>query len=94
MQASATRPAAERRAAHWRRTRRLTLWLALAWFGLTFGTIFFARELAHVRFFGWNLSFYMAAQGATLLYLALVAGYAWRMRRLDRALQDGEANGE
>ena len=81
--------AAERQAEYWRRTRRFTLRLSLAWFALTFGTIFFARELAQISVFGWPLSFYMAAQGATLSYLAIVGWYAWRMRRLDRILQDG-----
>jgi putative solute:sodium symporter small subunit len=35
----------------------------------------------------------MAAQGATLVYLAIIGGYAWRMLLLDRrfARQLGEA---
>lgn len=84
-----TATGAERRAEYWRRTRRFTLILALAWFALSFGTIFFARELAQFSFFGWTVSFYLAAQGATLLYLALVGCYAWHMRRLDRMLEVG-----
>ncbi len=94
MNSISTAPGAARRAEHWRRTRRFTLWLALAWFALTFCTIFFARELAQISFFGWSLPFYLAAQGATLLYLALVAGYAWRMRRLDRMLEESGSDGE
>lgn len=86
---SAAEGQAQARTAHWRCTRRLTLWLALTWFALTFGTVFFARELAQIEFFGWTLSFYLAAQGATLLYLVLVTGYAWQMRRLDRMLEAG-----
>ena len=65
------------RAAHWERT--LVLWLLTC-----FGTIFFARELSHLSVFGWPLSFYMAAQGASLVSLAVIAFYAWRMRVLDR----------
>jgi putative solute:sodium symporter small subunit len=87
-----TPPAAEKEAAqpdYWRRTRRFTLWLTLAWFGMTFCTIFFARELAQIRFFGWTLSYYLAAQGATLLYLVLIAAYGWHMRHLDRILKAG-----
>jgi len=34
--------------------------------------------------FGWPLSFYLAAQGASLVYLAIIGAYAWQMRRLDR----------
>ena len=80
------------RAAHWRKTRRLTALLLALWLATTFCTVFFARELAHLAVFGWPLSFYMAAQGASLVYLALIGAYAWYMRRLDRAY-DG-ARGE
>jgi putative solute:sodium symporter small subunit len=45
--------------------------------------IFFARELAGLTLFGWSVSFYLAAQGAILIYLAIVGFYALRMRRLD-----------
>lgn len=72
------------RASHWRRTRRLTFILLACWLGTAFGTVYFARELAGVTVFGWPLSFYMAAQGAALLFLAIIGAYAWRMRRYDR----------
>lgn len=74
---------------HWDGTKRLTQKLLLAWFFITFLTIFFARELSHVTLFGWSLSFYMAAQGAPLIYVLIVAVYAWRMRRLDKKLKNG-----
>lgn len=76
-------------ATHWDGTKRLTRKLLLAWFFITFLTIFFARELSNVTLFGWPLSFYMAAQGAPLLYVVIVAIYAWRMRRLDKKLRNG-----
>jgi putative solute:sodium symporter small subunit len=72
------------RAVHWRQTRRLTFVLLALWLATGFCTVFFARELAHVTVFGWPLSFYMAAQGASLICLAIIGVYAWRMRRLDR----------
>lgn len=72
------------RAAHWRRTRRLTFVLLALWLGTGFGTVFFARELAAISVFGWPLSFYMAAQGASLVCLAIIGAYAWGMRRCDR----------
>ena len=34
--------------------------------------------------FGWPLSFYLAAQGAALIYLAILGAYALAMRRFDR----------
>jgi putative solute:sodium symporter small subunit len=73
------------RAAHWTRTRRLTALLLALWLATGFCTVFFARDLAHLSVFGWPLSFYLAAQGASLIYLAIIGAYAWRMRILDRA---------
>ena len=73
------------RAAHWERTRRMTGMLLVLWLLTCFGTIFFARELSHLSIFGWPLSFYMAAQGASLVCLAIIGFYAWRMRQLDAA---------
>jgi putative solute:sodium symporter small subunit len=72
-----------RRAAYWRRTRQLTGILLAIWFGVTFAAIFYARELAGLTLFGWSVSFYLAAQGALLVYLALVGFYALKMRMLD-----------
>lgn len=73
---------------YWRRTRLLTVVLLAAWFFMTFGTIFFARELASFTVFGWPFSFYMAGQGLTLFYLLVVAAYMIRMQQLDKILKD------
>ena len=73
------------RAQHWRKTRRLTSLLLILWLLTTFCAAFFARELTGLSVFGWPLSFYLAAQGASLVYLAIIVVYAWRMRRLDQA---------
>jgi putative solute:sodium symporter small subunit len=73
-------------ALYWQKTRIFTLQLLLVWFVLTFGIVFFARELSTLTILGWPFSFYMAAQGLTLFYVALVGAYAWRMRRLDTLL--------
>ncbi|WP_229224275.1 DUF4212 domain-containing protein [Duganella sp. SG902] len=72
------------RAAHWRRARRLTALLLSLWLLTGFCAAFFARELAGLSVFGWPLSFYLAAQGASLVYLAILGCYAWRMRKLDK----------
>src|SRR3954465_3190772 len=73
------------RKAHWARARKLSAALFASWLLATFGAIFFARELSRVTLFGWPLSFYLAAQGVALVYLAILGVYAWRMRALDRA---------
>ena len=72
------------RAAHWTRARRLIALLLALWLATSFCTVFYARDLAHLSVFGWQLSFYLAAQGASLIYLAIIGAYAWRMRILDR----------
>ncbi len=72
------------RARHWQRCTRLTAALLLAWLATTFGSAFFARELAGLTVFGWPLSFYLAAQGAALIYLTILGVYALTMARFDR----------
>lgn len=67
---------------YWRKTRQLTLGLLGAWFAVTFLSAFFARDI-DVVLFGWPFSFWFAAQGALLLFVLIVAIYAWRMERLD-----------
>lgn len=76
-----------KRNTYWRRVRLLTATLLLAWFLLTFGVVFFARELSAFTLFGWPFSFYMAAQGLILLYLAIIALYVKRMRQLDQLMK-------
>lgn len=79
--------------AYWRRTRLLTLALMLIGLTATFCTMFFARELAGIRLFGWPLPFYMAAQGLVLLYLLIVAAYAVCMHQLDKRAGSEAKNG-
>jgi len=74
----------QRHREYWRRTVRLTMLLLAAWFAVTFVAMFFARELSSLDFFGWPVSFYIAAQGAPIVYVLIVWYYARRMRRLDR----------
>ncbi len=69
---------------YWRRVRALTLGLLLLWFIASFVVIFFARELSSVSLWGWPLHFYLAAQGVTLVYLAITGVYALAMQRIDR----------
>src|SRR5437868_15236764 len=71
----------------WRRRMGTTGWLFAAWFVVTFGVSFFARELG-VVIFGWPLSFWVAAQGALLVYMALVVVFALRMGRIDEESDD------
>jgi putative solute:sodium symporter small subunit len=69
---------------YWRKNLTLTSALMAVWFGVTFGVTFFARDL-NFSFFGWPFSFWMAAQGALVVYVAIIGVYAWAMHRLDEA---------
>jgi putative solute:sodium symporter small subunit len=81
-------PLADARRAHWHVLRLWTLALLVVWALVTFGVAWHAREL-DFRFFGWPFSFWVAAQGSLLVYLALVGFYAWVSRRLEESLDQG-----
>lgn len=72
--------------------------MLLIWAGVTFGVAFFGRELSHIDFFGWPLSFWVGAQGALICYVIIIAYYARVMNKMDRNLvaddhyQDSEVN--
>ncbi|MCY1194490.1 putative solute:sodium symporter small subunit [compost metagenome] len=75
---------------YWRRNLRLILLLAAVWAALTFVPSYFARSLVF-DFIGWPFAFWMAAYGAPLAYLIIIAVYARIMNRADeRADEAGE----
>ena len=76
-------PPDDRLALYWARTLRMTGLLLAVWVLVTFVAGWFARELSFTLF-GWPFSFYMAAQGALLVYLAIICIYSRYMNRLDR----------
>lgn len=69
--------------AYWRRTRRLTFALVILWLFITFGLTWFARTINEVVILGFPLGFYMAAQGALVIYLMIIWWYNRQMKRLD-----------
>jgi putative solute:sodium symporter small subunit len=87
--ADAPARAARARRRHWRATLALTGALLVAWFAVGFGVTWFARDL-DFTFFGWPFSFWAAAQGGVLAFVALIAAYARAMARIDRALGPAE----
>lgn len=68
---------------YWRKTSRLTLMLLIVWIAVTFGVTWFARDLNTYTLLGFPLGFYMEAQGALLIYLAIIWFYNRKMRQLD-----------
>ncbi|MEQ1595568.1 MAG: DUF4212 domain-containing protein [Casimicrobium sp.] len=82
MQADVNDTLEQRQREYWRKNLRVTALLMVIGFVVTFVVAFFARDL-NFKFFGWPFSFWMAAQGALLVYVALVWFYARYMHRLD-----------
>lgn len=73
-----------RQRAYWRATLRLTWVLLLAWAAASFLPGWFAEDLNAFSFYGWPLGFYMAAQGALIIFLLIVWIYDRWMTRLER----------
>ncbi|HEY1609819.1 MAG TPA: DUF4212 domain-containing protein [Paraburkholderia sp.] len=54
---------------------------------VSFAVPLFAQRIGDVRVAGFTLPFYIGAQGAILVYIALVAIYIVLMQRADRTLK-------
>lgn len=76
---------------YWRRNLALTAVLIAIWFVVTFVVGYFARNLSF-NFFGWPFAFYMGAQGALIIYVAIIWYYARQMNQFDQ--EYGVAEGE
>lgn len=68
---------------YWRKNLNLTAVLLAIWFLVTFGIAYFARDLSF-NFFGWPFSFWVASQGALIVYMVIIWTYARTMNRLDQ----------
>ncbi len=75
---------------YWRRNVRIASILLSIWFVVTYVAAFFARSLTF-DFFGWPFSFWVAAQGALVVYVLLIIYYARYMNKLD--IEFGVAEG-
>ena len=75
-------PAAAREA-YWRSTLRLSGALLAVWLLVTLGVCLAGPSLVF-DFFGWPFGVWAAAQGALLVFCAIVWVYALAMDRLDR----------
>jgi putative solute:sodium symporter small subunit len=69
--------------AYWQKNLNITSVLLAIWFVVTFVVTYFAREL-NFNFFGWPFSFWMAAQGSLVVYVAIIWYYANYMNKLDQ----------
>jgi len=83
----------DRHRRYWQRNLRITGILLFVWFLVTFGIGFYAREL-NFNFFGWPFSFWVAAQGALIVYVGIIGFYAYYMNRLDQEFGVAESEEE
>jgi putative solute:sodium symporter small subunit len=67
---------------YWKLNQLLIVGLLTLWAVVTFGVPYFALDL-RFKVLGAPFSFWMAAQGALLVYLAIVGFYGWAMNRFD-----------
>ena len=78
---------------YWRRNLRITGLLLVIWFVVTFVAGYFARDL-NFNFFGWPFSFWVAGQGALVVYVVIIGYYAYYMNRLDQEFGVAETEEE
>ena len=72
----------ERHQRYWQKNLRITGILLAIWFVVTFVAGYFARDLTF-KFFGWPFSFWVAGQGALIVYCLIIWYYASAMNKLD-----------
>ncbi|MCP2087401.1 UNVERIFIED_ORG: putative solute:sodium symporter small subunit [Paraburkholderia sediminicola] len=72
---------------YWRFNLALIATLMTLGFVVSFVLPLVAPALDQVRFIGFRLPFYFGAQGAILIYMALIVVYILLMQRADRRLQ-------
>ncbi|ACJ00581.1 DUF4212 domain-containing protein [Rhodospirillum centenum] len=71
--------------AYWRANVRTVLFCLAIWFVASYGAgILLVEPLNAIQIGGFPLGFWFAQQGSILVFLVLIAFYAWRMNRLDR----------
>jgi putative solute:sodium symporter small subunit len=70
---------------YWKANIRIVIGSLIIWFIVSYGAgIIFADALNAIHIGGFPLGFWFAQQGAIIVFLILIAFYAWRMNKLDR----------
>ena len=75
---------------HWRRTRRLMVIHIAIWFFFSFVVHWFAAALNSTSFLGFPPGFYMAAQGALIVFVVQLFVFVWQQDRIDHACGQAE----
>lgn len=82
----------EKHRQYWSKNLSMTGVLLAIWFVATFVVSWYARELNEITIAGFPFAFYMAAQGALIIYVVVIWFYAHRMNQLDKeyGVHEGE----
>jgi putative solute:sodium symporter small subunit len=73
----------EARQGHWIKTRNLTLVIMALWFFFAFVVHWFATPLNEIKFLGFPLGYYMAAQGSLIAFVVLIFWFAAKQNSID-----------
>jgi putative solute:sodium symporter small subunit len=73
----------EQRNEYWRRTSRLMWIILVLWLIFSFVIPAFAIQLNSIKFLGFPLGFYMAAQGSLIAYVVLCFWNAHAQNKID-----------
>lgn len=71
-------------AVHWQRTKSLMMVHIAIWFFFSFVVHWIAPFLNKVSVFHFPLGFYMAAQGALIVFVVQLFVFTWQQDRIDR----------
>jgi len=74
---------AETLAAHWAKTKRLTMIVLAIWFVFSYAIHWFADSLNSMSFLGFPLGYYMAAQGSLFIFVVLIWWLARSQEKID-----------
>jgi putative solute:sodium symporter small subunit len=80
------------RRSHWRKTFWLTMVVLIIWFVFSFGVHFYGTELNNIRFLGFPLGFYLAAQGSLIVFVVTIFLQNWIQDAIDNSYE--RASGE
>ncbi|RZI63328.1 MAG: DUF4212 domain-containing protein [Variovorax sp.] len=71
---------------------KLKAGLLLLWALVSFVATYFARDLQALVVGGWPLGYWIAAQGAVVVFIGIVVAYCWAMNRFERQDADLQAS--
>lgn len=71
------------KAVHWQRTRNLMIVHMVIWFIFAFVVHWIAPQLNKATFMDFPLGFYMASQGALVVFVVQLFVFAWQQHKID-----------